>query len=79
MNNFFLIAVGLIVMAVPEGLPLSVTLSLSYSMRRMVEDNCLVRKLEACETMGGATQICSDKTGTLTQVRATNCDVTVVA
>lgn len=68
-NHFFLSGISLIVIAVPEGLPLAVTMSLAYSMRRMMKDNCLVRRLEACETMGGATQICSDKTGTLTEVR----------
>lgn len=71
MNRFFLAGVGLIVIAVPEGLPLAVTMSLAYSMRKMMKDNCLVRRLEACETMGGATQICSDKTGTLTENRMT--------
>ena len=70
MNRFFLAGVSLIVIAVPEGLPLAVTMSLAYSMRKMMKDHCLVRRLEACETMGGATQICSDKTGTLTEVLA---------
>ena len=63
----FMIAVALIVMAVPEGLPMSVTLSLAMSMRRMLKTNNLVRKMHACETMGAATVICTDKTGTLTQ------------
>ena len=54
-------------MAIPEGLPLAVTLSLAFSVRQMLDDNNLVRKLEACETMGGANNICSDKTGTLTK------------
>ena len=53
-------------MAVPEGLPLAVTLSLAFSVKKMLNDNNLVRKLYACETMGGANCICSDKTGTLT-------------
>jgi P-type Ca2+ transporter type 2C len=62
-----MVAVTLIVVAVPEGLPMAVTLSLAYSMRRMLKTNNLVRKLHACETMGAATVICTDKTGTLTQ------------
>lgn len=62
-----MIAVTLIVVAVPEGLPMTVTLSLAYSMRRMLRTNNLVRKMHACETMGAATVICTDKTGTLTQ------------
>ncbi|KAA6362184.1 MAG: putative calcium motive P-type ATPase [Streblomastix strix] len=65
--DYFIIAVSIIVMAVPEGLPLAVTIALAYSMRKMLGDNNLVRVLSACETMGGATTICSDKTGTLTQ------------
>lgn len=64
-----MIAVALIVVAVPEGLPMAVTLSLAYSMRRMLKTNNLVRKMHACETMGAATVICTDKTGTLTQNR----------
>ena len=63
----FMVAVALIVMAVPEGLPMSITLSLAMSMRRMLKTNNLVRKMHACETMGAATVICTDKTGTLTQ------------
>lgn len=65
----FMIAVTLIVVSVPEGLPMAVTLSLAYSMRRMLKTNNLVRKMHACETMGATTVICTDKTGTLTQNR----------
>ncbi|KAK2962314.1 ion-transporting P-type ATPase [Blattamonas nauphoetae] len=65
--DYFIIAVSIIVMAVPEGLPLAVTIALAYSMKKMLKDNNLVRVLSSCETMGGATTICSDKTGTLTQ------------
>jgi len=65
--NIFMIAVTLIVVSVPEGLPMSVTLSLALSMNRMLKTNNLVRKMHACETMGAATVICTDKTGTLTQ------------
>lgn len=61
-----LIGITVLVVAIPEGLPLSVTLSLAFSVKRMLKDQNLVRKLEACETMGGANMICSDKTGTLT-------------
>ena len=67
--NTLMIAVTLIVVAVPEGLPMSVTLSLALSMRRMLETNNLVRKMHACETMGAVTVICTDKTGTLTKNR----------
>ena len=62
-----MMAVTLIVVAVPEGLPMSVTLSLALNMRRMLKTNNLVRKMHACETMGAITVICTDKTGTLTQ------------
>ncbi|KAE9585573.1 putative calcium-transporting ATPase [Lupinus albus] len=64
--KIFTIAVTIVVVAVPEGLPLAVTLTLAYSMRKMMADKALVRRLSACETMGSATTICSDKTGTLT-------------
>jgi len=67
--QYFMVAVTIVVVAVPEGLPMSVTLSLAYSMRRMAAANNLVRRLHACETIGAATTICSDKTGTLTQNR----------
>lgn len=67
----FILAVTIVVVAVPEGLPLAVTLSLAYSTSKMMDDNNLIRVLAACETMGNATTICSDKTGTLTQNRMT--------
>ncbi len=66
-----IVCVSIIVVAVPEGLPLAVTVSLAYSMKAMLKDNILVRELAACETMGNATAVCSDKTGTLTQNRMT--------
>ena len=69
--KYFMMAVTLIVMAVPEGLPMAVTLSLALNMRRMLKSNNLVRRLHACETMGAVTVICTDKTGTLTQNRMT--------
>ena len=64
--GFLIIGITVVVVAIPEGLPLAVTLSLAYSTKRMLKDNNLVRKMAACETMGGASMICSDKTGTLT-------------
>ncbi|RYY37379.1 hypothetical protein EON62_01170, partial [archaeon] len=67
--RFFIVGVTIVVVAVPEGLPLAVTISLAFSMRRMMKDNNLVRELQACETMGSATVIASDKTGTLTENR----------
>ncbi|KAG1699330.1 Plasma membrane calcium-transporting ATPase 3 [Nymphon striatum] len=71
--KYFIIGVTVLVVAVPEGLPLAVTLSLAYSVKKMMKDNNLVRHLDACETMGNATAICSDKTGTLTTNRMTVC------
>lgn len=69
--KYFILGVTVLVVAVPEGLPLAVTLALAYSVRKMMDDNNLVRHLDACETMGNATAICSDKTGTLTTNRMT--------
>ncbi|KAI8835681.1 PMCA-type calcium-translocating P-type ATPase [Chytriomyces cf. hyalinus JEL632] len=69
--KILLTSIAIVAVAVPEGLPLAVTLSLAYATVRMMKDNCLVRVLSACETMGNATTICSDKTGTLTQNRMT--------
>ena len=69
--NFIIIGVTVLVIAVPEGLPLAITLALTYSVKKMMRDNNLVRHLDACETMGNATSICSDKTGTLTTNRMT--------
>ena len=69
--DFFIIGVTIVVVAVPEGLPLAVTISLAYSVDLMAKDNCLVKQLASCETMGGVNTICSDKTGTLTQNRMT--------
>ena len=65
--QYFMVSVAIMVMAIPEGLPMSITLSLALSMRRMLKTNNLVRKMHACETMGAVTVICTDKTGTLTQ------------
>ena len=67
--NRLMIGVTILVVAIPEGLPLAVTISLAYSVKKMMADNNLVRHLDACETMGNATTICSDKTGTLTTNR----------
>ena len=67
--TFIITGITVLVVAVPEGLPLAVTLSLAYSVKKMMKDNNLVRHLDACETMGNATAICSDKTGTLTTNR----------
>ena len=63
----FIQAVVIVVVAIPEGLPLAVTIALSYSTSKMYQDQCFIRVLAACETMGNATNICSDKTGTLTE------------
>ena len=76
--NYFMMAVTLIVMAVPEGLPMAVTLALALNMRRMLKFNNLVRKLHASETMGAVTVICTDKTGTLTQNRMTVHDIQLI-
>jgi len=69
--NYLIIGITVVVVAIPEGLPLSVTLSLAFSVKKMLNDQNLVRKMEACETMGGANNICSDKTGTLTMNKMT--------
>jgi P-type E1-E2 ATPase len=69
--NTFIIAVTVIVVAIPEGLPLAVTISLSFASKKMQKENNLVRTLSSAETMGGATHICSDKTGTLTENKMT--------
>ena len=65
----FIISVTVVVVAIPEGLPLAVNISLAYSTKKMYNDKCLIRVLAACETMGNATCICTDKTGTLTENR----------
>lgn len=65
--NFLVIGVTVVVVALPEGLPLAVMISLAYSVKQMLKDQCFVKKLAACEIMGGANNICSDKTGTLTK------------
>lgn len=67
MVRFLIVAITIIVVAIPEGLPLAVTISLAYSVGKMKDQNCLVRRIDASETMGGADQICTDKTGTLTK------------
>ena len=69
--DFFIIGIIVVVVAIPEGLPLSVTISLAFSVKKMLNDQNLVRRMEACETMGGANNICSDKTGTLTMNKMT--------
>lgn len=69
--NFIIIGIVVLAVAIPEGLPLSVTISLAYSVQKMMNDKNLVRKMYACETMGGADAICSDKTGTLTMNKMT--------
>ena len=77
--NTLMMAVTIIVVSVPEGLPMSVTLSLALSMKRMLTANNLVRKMHACETMGAATVICTDKTGTLTQNQMSVNDMSFLA
>ena len=67
----FIVSVTVVVVAIPEGLPLAVVISLAYSTKKMYEDQCFIRVLAACETMGNATNICSDKTGTLTENKMT--------
>lgn len=74
--DFFIDSVTIVVVAIPEGLPLAITLGLAFAMRKMMKDNNLVRRLEACETMGSATQLNADKTGTLTQNRMTVVEAT---
>ena len=69
--SFLIIAITVVVVAVPEGLPLAVTIALAFSVMKMKKENNLVRKLEASETMGGASEICTDKTGTLTKNKMT--------
>lgn len=69
--NYFILSITVVVVAVPEGLPLAVTISLAYSVMKMKKENNLVRRLEASETMGGANEICTDKTGTLTKNQMT--------
>lgn len=69
--NYLILSITVIVVAVPEGLPLAVTISLAYSVMKMKEENNLVRRLDASETMGGANEICTDKTGTLTKNQMT--------
>jgi len=69
--HYIIVGVAIIVVAVPEGLPLAVMISLAFSVRKMLEDNNFVKKLASCEIMGGANNICSDKTGTLTMNKMT--------
>ena len=69
--EFIVVGVAIVVVAVPEGLPLAVMISLAYSVQKMLVDNNFVKKLSSCETMGGANNICSDKTGTLTKNQMT--------
>ena len=73
--HYFILAVTILVVAIPEGLPLSVTIALAYSVGKMKDENNLVRYLAACETMGGAKNVCTDKTGTLTTNRMTVTDI----
>jgi len=73
--SYLIIGVAIIVVAVPEGLPLAVMISLSYSVSKMLLDNNYVKKLSSCEIMGGANNICSDKTGTLTKNKMTWCKI----
>lgn len=65
--TYLILGITIIVVAIPEGLPLAVTIGLAYSMKKMLKDQCLVRKLQSCETCGSVSVICSDKTGTLTK------------
>lgn len=67
----FILSVTIVVVAIPEGLPLAVTIALAYSMNKMFEEQCEVRRMQACEIMGNATNLCSDKTGTLTENKMT--------
>jgi Ca2+ transporting ATPase len=69
--RFLIVSITIIVVAIPEGLPLAVTISLAYSVGKMKDKECLVRRIDASETMGGADQICTDKTGTLTENKMT--------
>ena len=73
--SYLIIGVAIVVVAVPEGLPLAVMISLSYSVSKMLDDNNFVKKLTSCEIMGGANNICSDKTGTLTKNKMTWCKI----
>ena len=73
--GYFIIGITIVVVAVPEGLPLAVMISLAYSVRKMLADNNFVKRLASCEIMGGANNICSDKTGTLTMNKMTVTDI----